>query len=165
MSWRLDIPHTKSLTHKILLREAYTYAANSDDTRTHTGVVLFKHPEIITRGVNHFPPGLPEEQKEPPHKYDHIIHAEIDALEKVYMLGLTMYLPWMPCTDCAEAMVKGGVEMLIAHEQLILKTPERWHRSLEEARELLYDNGIAILAYDGKIGGVTHLFNGEYWEP
>lgn len=183
MTWRLEIPKTTDPIHIPYLREAYAYAGQySGDTRTHTGAVITQAPgmAVLTRGVNHFPPCLDEALKEPPHKYQHIIHAEVDAITKaapqfaaidtarkagLEVGGLTMYLPWWPCDPCAHTIAGAHIDRLVVHEQQVRMTPERWHGSLVEAQRTLQAKGVELLAYDGLLGGVEHLFNGERWHP
>jgi len=76
-----------------------------------------------------------------------------------------MYMPWVPCTDCAKAIIDSGIQYLVGHKQMIMKTPERWRDSTKYALGLLRQCGVGLYMYDGKIGGVQSLFNGEVWEP
>ena len=78
---------------------------------------------------------------------------------------MIMYMPWVPCTPCALAIIGGGIKTLVGHKELIMKTPERWWESTGQAIGLLKTCGVEFYMYEGKIGGVTHRFNGEEWEP
>jgi len=76
-----------------------------------------------------------------------------------------MYMPWVPCTPCASAIIDAGIKKLIGHKEMIMKTPERWWASTNNAINLLAKCGVKTFMYDGKIGGVKSLFNGSEWEP
>ena len=46
-----------------------------------------------------------------------------------------------------------------------MQTPERWHKSIDQALNLLENAGVKTKMYEGKIGEVTILFNGSDYSP
>ena len=43
--------------------------------------------------------------------------------------------------------------------------PERWRSSVEAGNDILFEGGVELALYDGPIGGVDHLFDGQVWQP
>lgn len=176
MEWNPKIELIKGDVHRKWLKEAYHIAAvHSEDTVTHTGAVIVRSnlADVIAATANHFPHGLKytkEQVDDREWKYKHIIHAETSAIYSAAyvgnrVMGTVMYMPWVPCTDCAKAIINSGIKTLIGHKELIMKTPERWHESTDYAMQMLEMCGVERFMYEGKIGDVDHLFNGEIWEP
>ncbi len=176
MTWNPNIELIAGEEHQFLLREAYNFAQeHSEDTVTKTAAVIVM-PDlatILSYGANHFPLGLaptPEQKTDRDWKYKHIIHAEPAAIINAARrgsatAGAVMYMPWVPCTPCATAIVDAGIKKMIGHKELIMKTPERWQESTNYALSLLKRCGVECLMYEGEIGGIEHLFNGEVWRP
>lgn len=176
MSWNPDIEIIEGDIHRDFLREAYILGhTRSEDPITQTGAVIVD-PALetaIARGWNHFPAGLEptlEQMSDSKWKYEHIIHAEPHSVYEAARAGRVtqgaiMYMPWVPCTPCALAIIGGGIKTLIGHKELIMKTPERWWESTDQAIGLLTKCGVKHYMYEGKIGGVEHMFNREIWTP
>jgi len=174
--WNPTIKLIEGEVHRYFLRGAYFYAWGwSDDPVTKTGAVIANPSleEAIACGVNHFPKGLKaakEIRDNRDWKLKHIIHAEPAAIYAAARAGkstegATMYMPWVPCTDCAKAIIDAGIQKMVGHRAMIMKTPKRWWESTDYALTLLADCGVELFMYDGAIGGVNSLFNGEEWEP
>lgn len=162
--------------HKSYLGIAYRYAADhSDDLVTRVSAILV-HPaldRVLAKGANHLPRGVvpaPGQLEDKSWKYEHMIHAEpavifAAAREGKSTAGSTMYMPWVPCTPCAKAIIDAGIITLIGHKALIEKTPERWWESTVYALKMLDRAGVRTVMYDGEIGKTDHLFDGEIWHP
>jgi dCMP deaminase len=176
----LNIKKVDGDIHKKFLRLAYQQAwNNSDDPLTKTGAVLVKDGEVIAQAENHFPKGIkyPEkfngdnDPKERTWILKHIVHAEpavVHAAAKkgVSTEGTTIYMPWIPCTQCALVIIDAGIKKLIGHKQMIMKTPPYWYETCCAAIDILKKGGVELLIYDGKIGDCKALMeeHGE-WEP
>jgi dCMP deaminase len=176
MTWKpKHIKVTKANKHVPLLKEAYEFAwKHSDDKSTKTGAVIVTPNlnQILAYGTNCFPPGvvMSEERFLSPLKYKFIEHAERDAIysaakQGIKLEGSTMYMPWSPCHDCARAIIESGIEELVGHKSMIMKTPQDWQGSIDDASEMLHEAGIRLFMYDGKLGGVKGLFRYEEWSP
>lgn len=176
--WGPKIEVVSDARDRTLLEMAYRYAwEHSDDPMTKTGAIIYNSSvctnTIVGCGANHFPEGLnptEEQKRDRDWKLKHIIHAEPAAIFDAAKKGrqtdyMSMYMPWVPCTECAKAIIDSGLASLVGHRQMIMKTPERWRENTEYALELLKKCGVGLYMYDGKIGGVKSLFNGEVWEP
>ena len=78
--------------------------------------------------------------------------------------GAEIVIPWFPCKHCAWLIVDSGVKRIVSHlEMLVLGNGNDY--GFEIAQEMLEKNGIELLAYEGKIGGIEHLFRGKKWNP
>lgn len=182
MEWNPKFKQIEGELHRNWLEQAYQCAKRySEDTITNTGAIIVARDleHLIAFGANHFPKGLnptKEQVENREWKYKHIIHAETAAIHYAAATenfeshtpttkGAVMYMPWVPCTDCAKAIIDSGIKTLIGHKELIMKTPERWHESTDYALQLLDMCDVERFMYEGKIGNVTHLFNTETWEP
>lgn len=159
---------------KDTLRLAYQYASeNSLDTSTHNGSVLVTPIGQRVLGTNRLPPGVrPNDRRlnQRPDKYAYMEHAERWAIYEAARQGIstdgaTLYVPWYACADCARAIIVAGIKRVIGHKAMFDKTPERWRESIAIGDEMLDEAGVIRDIYDGPIGGVRVLFNGEYWEP
>jgi dCMP deaminase len=164
--------------HKNFLRKAYKYAWNhSEDNSTKVGAIIIDATlnEILTYGTNKYPYGVhptKEQEENKNWKYKNIIHAEIDAINKLKEnnhnsttnLSLVMYLTWSPCEDCAYTIKKSGIKKIITHKEMILKKHNAWQKELDKALTEL-EKKVELLMYDGKIGQVKNLFKEKEWNP
>ena len=175
--WKPHIESIKGDIHRYFLREAYSYAwENSPDLSTKAGALIVgaSLDEVIAYGTNRFPEGLtPTDAQigDRQWKYEHIIHAEHSAIFSAAAKGgkptegAVMYMPWVPCTPCAKAIISAGIKTLISHRELVMKTPERWWTNTNYALDLLELCGVKKFMYEGKIGDVKGLFDGSQWYP
>lgn len=156
------------------LRLAYSAAAaGSDDPSTHNGAVLvLSTGRLSLCGSNHFPRGVikSEDRLERPKKYAYMEHAERDVILRAAQAGVrtdgaTLYVPWYACSDCARAIIGAGISRVVGHKQMFDKTPERWRASIADGDAMLDEAGVICEQYDGPIGGVRVLFDGEWWTP
>lgn len=158
--------------HKRFLRRTYRVAAEkSDDSSTKTGAILVNHAgNVLVSEANHIPERV---RKSPnrlyyPDKKDFIEHAERNVIYKaanfgIMTKGLTMYMPWLPCSECARAIVQSGIDSLISHTSMIDRTPEDWRESIETALTILGESEVNLLAFDGELG-MKGLFRGELFD-
>jgi dCMP deaminase len=158
------------------LRKAYKLASEqSTDRVTNVGALII-HPytgDILTQGVNAFTDKNQyknESNHLRPRKYKVTEHAERAAIFSaarygIATAGMYMVCPWASCPDCARAIVKSGISKLIGHKQALDRTPERWKDDVALGLEILAGGGVEYLPYDGKIGGVEILFDGQRWQP
>lgn len=74
-------------------------------------------PRILAEGVNGTIPGHSNEcEDENGITYDHVIHAEVNALNKVKDYNLkkcTLYVTFQPCLCCAKEIVKSGISRVV----------------------------------------------------
>jgi dCMP deaminase len=128
--------------------------------------------KIIISGYNHLTDGIETspEWNERPLKYKGTVHSESDAITKAARQGIkldggVMYMPWLPCTQCYLMMKNAGIKRLVAHKNMIEMSPPHWEEDINMMLYLADKGNFEIILYEGKIGGVKSLFNGQEWEP
>jgi dCMP deaminase len=131
-------------------------AARSKDPRTKTGcVVVGPHHEVRTTGYNGFPRGvqdtLPERwDRENGEKYFWVEHAERNAIYNAArhgaaLDGCTMYLNWLPCMDCARAIIQSGIVRLVVDRQQHEKNRSaKWEADFARVETLLSEGGVSL---------------------
>lgn len=88
----------------------------SKDPSTKVGAVLVRpNNSVASTGFNGFPPGhddSPELYADRGYKYQHVVHAEINALNFLGSpaTGFTLYTSFPCCPNCMEAAGKAGVK-------------------------------------------------------
>lgn len=97
-------------------------------------------------------------------------HAEIAVMDTAkgfgYSLeGTTLVMPWVECIQCTERTIEEKIWRVVTHEDMVLKTPERWWASTLEGLEKLKAKNIDVLMYRGEVSGALATFNGELWFP
>jgi len=163
---------TTSETDRRLLSEAYQHAnETSPDPSTKNGAVLIgRDGNVLTYGVNRFPTGVAETEKrltDKETKYRLVVHAENGAIFNAarhgkVVHGATLYCPFYACSECAKAIVQGGVIRVVGHAQLmaLASAHTTWVKSITDAWDVLHEAGVQCDLYDGVVG-VTTRFNGQ----
>jgi deoxycytidylate deaminase len=159
---------------------AYRYAStHSHDKSTHNGAVLVNDEtgEVVMFGANHFPRGVvqSDDRHERPKKYAYMEHAERDVIlecarQGIKTEGLTLYVPWYACADCARAIIGAGISKVVGHKQMFDKTPERWRVSIADGDAMLDEAGVERIQLDipnicTPETAVQVLFDGSFWTP
>lgn len=154
------------------LFSCYDYAnIRSPDPNTKNGSVIVNQlGETIVFGVNEFPNGIAETKSrltDKATKYRLIVHAENGAVfnaarhgKSTY--GSTLYCPFYACSECAKAIIQGGIVNVIGHAQLMVEAAEHttWVKSIVDAWHMLHEASVQCSLYDGEIG-ITTRFNGK----
>lgn len=159
--------------HRKFLKEAYDYAwENNHYFHTKTAAIIVKDGKVISCGTNRLPDGVEKkaERLERPLKYKWLTHAERTAFYNAAKSGIktegaTMYTPWFACTDCAMAIIEGGVKTVVGHKAMIDKTSDRWAEDIGIALGMLREAGVRIILFDGEISSSRALFDGMEWSP
>ena len=112
---------------KAFMNLAKSFAADkSKDPNTQVGCVIVDSDlNPVAFGFNGFAPGAEETEElwQRPVKYDHVIHAETNAIGRaakrgVATAGCTLYVTAFPCLPCAKMIVAAGIEWVIADRLL-----------------------------------------------
>jgi dCMP deaminase len=133
------------------LRLAQQYSTGSKDPSTKVGCVIVEGKTPISFGYNGFGADHSDQPllyKDKTYKYNHITHAEVNAIEQVLDTGysdLTLYVsPYQPCEDCARAIRHVGyISRVVSTDYL----PERWQESCNTAKILLEKSLIKVDLY------------------
>ncbi len=109
-------------------------AAKSKDPDTKVGcIIVSDNNSILTTGYNDFPRKVnhhPERYKRPL-KYDYVSHAEKNAIYNsarngVSLDGATIYISFMPCNECVNAIIGSGISKVIYDYNNCVKTLGRF---------------------------------------
>jgi dCMP deaminase len=99
------------------LKSAYQSARNSNDPSTWVGSVIVRNDGVpLSTGFNHIPDGadLDRAKTDKAYKNRVAIHAETHAINQVRnqdeMKDAIMYMPWVPCENCAKAIIKSALK-------------------------------------------------------
>ncbi|MBC8555659.1 MAG: dCMP deaminase family protein [Candidatus Brocadiales bacterium] len=103
---------------------AYLAASRSTDQSTHVGAVIVTQDNaIVSTGYNGPVRGeVYDTPQERPEKYLYIEHAERNAIYNAARHGTKLdqcklYVNFLPCADCARAIVQSGITEVIAHTE------------------------------------------------
>jgi len=154
------------------MRAAYTAALQSTDRSTKNGAILVQEGWNVVAGWNHHTAGYGHkpEHHERPFKYWITEHAERDVILKaarqgIKTSGLTMVANWVACPDCARAIVEAEIRHVVCHRSCMDRDRPDWKPMVDAGLEILRRGGVEITIWDGKIGNIKNLNNGELWEP
>ena len=128
-------------------------AQRSKDISTKVGsVIIGPDREVRSTGYNSFPRGIDDDvdkRQERPYKYYWFEHAERNAIYNAARVGTplkgcTLYVPLMPCADCARAIIQAGIIEVVLTS---LEVPEKWSswaESMECSRQMFEEAGIIV---------------------
>ena len=68
-----------------------------------------------------------------------------------------MFMPWVPCSACANAIITSGIKELIIHYDKCIKTPSDCMDDIKEAISMLLEANIKIIIVTDKIGDCNHI--------
>jgi dCMP deaminase len=174
----IDHIETQAETDRKWLRYAYDVAGDlSTDPSTQNAAVLVDMEHlpggfVLLAAANCFPRGVQEtpERWERPLKYSYVEHAERNAIyaaayQGVETRGLTMYVPWFACSECARAIIQAGISEVVGHKAIFDRTMARWKDTITVAHGMLTEAGVKFRMVDGEIGGFPVRFDGQLWQP
>lgn len=130
-----------------LAREISTW---SKDPSTKIGAVIVDDDRrILATGYNGFPKGIedsPERYADKPTKYDHVIHAEMNAIYNATYNGTslkdsTIYIWGLPvCNDCARGIIQVGIKRVVM--ATAGEIPEKWVAAYSKSLNLFVEAGV-----------------------
>ena len=126
--------------HEHFFEIARVLAKRSKDESTNIGAVIVgPGKEIVATGYNSFPRGIEDDHKERqerPEKYFWFEHAERNAIYNAArtgasLQGATLYVPAIPCMDCARGIVQVGIKKVIirAEDQIKWMAKPQWDKN------------------------------------
>lgn len=154
---------------------AYLVASRSPDESTHSGCVIVAHDNTITSiGYNGLPRNVANtpERQERPLKYQMMEHAERNAIYNagrngVPLQGCKLYINWLPCSDCARAIIQAGISHVVIHHQGQLafnlsRNDTVWAKDHDMVVDMLNEGGVTVQWYDGPVlMGTTGFWSGK----
>lgn len=77
-------------------------------------------------------------------KYSVMIHAELNALlhAKCDLTGCRLYIPFIPCTNCALAIISSGIKKVVVQDKFMINP--KWRLSQLVALELFKQAGVEV---------------------
>ena len=123
-------------------------ASWSKDKSTKVGAVIIgEDNEVVSIGYNGFPRGVNDdidERHQRPEKYKWTEHAERNAIynfARRFLKGTKIFLPWIPCADCARAIIQCGISEVITDN---IEIPDRWKDNFKTSIMMLEEAGVSI---------------------
>jgi len=131
----------------------------SKDRSTKVGCVIVDDNRVVlATGYNGFPRGIDDdvdERHERPAKYMWTEHSERNALYSAARNGVrldrsTIFVPWLPCADCARGIIQCGIKAVVTKklDDLDLKKA-RWAESHSFSMKLFEESGMNLVWYEG----------------
>ena len=123
---------------------------SKDSSFKQATVIVGKDHEILSMGYNCFPRDINDnakERQERPAKYLYFEHAERNAIYNAARNGIalkntTIYLLWLPCADCARAIIQSGITEVVVRQDFVM--PDRWKESMDASVAMLQEAGVSI---------------------
>ena len=151
----MKIPTTKVQKWDVyFLTEAALISTRSKDPSTQTGaVIVAPNKEIISKGYNGLPVGMPDEESyysDRTLKLETILHCEVNAqiFATQPLTGCTLYTwPLLSCSRCASQMIQAGITRVVAPYNEI----ERWEENLQLSKKSFRSCGVEIVEYDKSV--------------
>lgn len=153
---------------------AYLAASRSQDSSTHAGAVIVRPDNtIVSTGYNSPPRGVDIKHvpTERPDKYYWMEHAERNAIYAAAkneggIDGCRLYVNFLPCADCARAIIQTGISEVIVHwegqqafNQASGAGSADWHDSHRTTFAMIGDGEIRWS------GGKLRWYKGNLWMP
>ena len=143
----------ESLRHRRWLLRCSELSTNSDDPHTRVGcVIVGPNGEPKSEAWNSLPRNVQSQpgRLERPEKYLWIEHAERNAIflsarSGTPLGGCTLYVPLLPCAECARGIIQVGIkEVVISAQAMELYEGERYRGDHRVAAIMLAEAGVTV---------------------
>lgn len=121
----------------------------SYDPSTKVGcVIVDEKKRVVSIGYNGFPRGVRDlvtRYKDRDTKLLFVAHAERNALDNAPLSveGCTMYVPLMPCNECAKSIIQKGITKVVTYSE---QSNDRFH--WEITREMFKEADVQLVEID-----------------
>ena len=145
---------------QLYLTMCYLVGMRSKDGHTHVGSVIVDNDNIlVSTGYNSLPRGIEIDEEEKRlsrdggEKYFWMEHAERNAIYNAARRGIhlkdcKLYVPWMPCTDCARGIIQSGISDVVVHQNgqdfYDEHTNGKWIESYNRTKSMFEESGINL---------------------
>jgi len=145
---------------QLYITMCYLVGMRSKDGHTHVGSVIVDSDNVlVSTGYNSLPRGLEIDKEEKRisrengEKYFWLEHAERNAIYNAarrgtVLKGCKIYIPWMPCADCARAIIQTGIDEVVVHtngQDFYYKhTNGQWIDSHKRTTDMLSESGVKV---------------------
>ncbi len=176
--------------HTLWMSMCYLVSMKSKDPSTKVGcVIIGEENNLLSIGYNGPPRGMNDRNPQNfmrPHKYLIFEHGERNAIYNAGrngtpLLGSTLYITWVPCSDCARGVIQTGVKSVIIHKQGMTayrmsregEDIHSWEESCDMALSMFDECGVEYHWYDGPIihrtfatfSGKSYQYCGPEYSP
>ena len=133
-----------------------TVKQKSKDPSTKVGcVIATQDNRILSVGFNGFPSGvkdLSERYDDREIKYMMVVHSEANAIVTAARLGTSLnnsvlYVPWMPCHECAKLIIQSGISKLVIGDYSADGLNDRWSTSWKYSLIMFNESGVELEYY------------------
>lgn len=165
---------------QLYMTMCYLVGMRSRDEHTHVGsVVVDSDNVLVSTGYNSLSRGIEPDMEEKRlsreggEKYFWIEHAERNAIYNAarrgtIMKGCRIYVPWLPCADCARAIIQCGISKVIVHRNgqdfYNEHTNGQWVDSQHRTMEMLKEAGVDVYFISCDIVMPEIFMNGKIHE-
>jgi len=138
----------------------YLVGMRSRDDMTHVGAVITDEDNVlVSTGYNSLPRNIEVDKdgkrvsRENGEKYYWIEHAERNAIYNAarrgtQLKGCKIYVPWLPCTDCARAIIQTGISEVVVHRNgqdfYDKHTDGKWADQHRRTTEMFLEAGVRL---------------------
>jgi len=138
------------------LNIAREIARRSKDPSTKVGcVIVGPDNEVRSVGYNCFPRGIRDSESRLNDRREKLLFVEHSERNAVYnaaragisLKGCRIYLPWLPCSDCARAIIQSGIVEVVTDNPNV---PARWRRDFAVSLTMLHEAGVLIRRPGGR---------------
>lgn len=145
---------------ELYITMCYLVGMRSKDPHTHVGAVIVDTDNVlVSTGYNSLPRGIDVGKnshrlsRENDEKYYWIEHAERNAIYNAARRGTQLkscklYVPWIPCTDCARGIVQTGISEVIIHQNgqdfYDKNTNGKWVESYKKTTTMFQEAGVKM---------------------
>ena len=128
----------------------------SEDNSTKVGAVIIDARQVLLAlGWNGLPRGIlaKASRNERPIKYQFYEHAERNAIfnaaaKGIELQGSTLYTQFVPCAECARAIIQSGIKRVIVGKAIC---NERWIESEKLAIQMFFEAKIQLFDLEGPL--------------
>ncbi len=145
---------------QLYITMCYLVGMRSRDDKTHVGSIIVDPDNVlVATGYNSLPRNIEIDKdsarlsREGGEKYYWIEHAERNAIYNAarrgtVLKGCKIYVPWLPCADCARAIIQTGISEVIIHRNgqdfYDLHTNGKWIDSHKRTTDMFLEAGVRL---------------------
>ena len=145
---------------QLYITMCYLVGMSSRDEHTHVGSVICDSDNVlVSTGYNSLPRAIEIDRgqkrlsREGGEKYFWMEHAERNAIYNAARRGTQLkecklYVPWMPCADCARAIIQTGISEVIIHQNgqdfYDQHTNGQWNEAHRRTTSMFMEAGVKL---------------------
>lgn len=133
------------------LKMAEMVSTWSKDPSTGVGCVIARGKRIVSLGYNGFPEFMRDDENllnDRDEKISRIIHAEMNAIKGIDVLGATAYIfPVLSCSRCCVHLINAGIVEVVTYKPSP-EFAERWGADFEKTRKYYAECSVILKELD-----------------